>query len=509
MKTIKKIIVVFSALALGACSDFLDLKHESNISADDFNKNAEELYASLVGCYNGMQDALYREWAVTELRSDNTRIYARTSTTAVFDVIRQLDLSTIQPINYLVDEYWVGNYHNIERCNTVIRDYAVVDDENLRAQYKAEAMFIRSYHYFNLVRLFGGVFLVTKPITADEGRRMQRSNPEAIYTQIEKDLEEIVENEMLPESRSNSSELGRVTMPAVKALLAKVYMTRYAVGTASYAKAKPLLEEVIVSVGNPGSAADLTAFADIFDTTKEMNKEIIFAVRYKAGNLGIGSPFGNEFAPANSGTNVINGSGRSYNYPSTSIIDAFNANPGDKRKDVSLAEKYYNAQSKTWVDDDETSQCRFVKKYLSPVETVDDGESDWPVIRVADVLLLYAELINELQGPSDQAVRYVDMVRERAGLEPLGDEQKSNSYFFRTAVREERRLELAFENQRWFDLLRWGVAVQRISEYYNQEYIYSKLPNGYKPTIVDWQTVLPIPLNVMNINPELTQNYGY
>ena len=118
-----------------------------------------------------------------------------------------------------------------------------------------------------------------------------------------------------------------------------------------------------------------------------MNKEIIFAIRYKAGNLGIGSPFGNEFAPANSGTNVINGSGRSYNYPSTSIINAFDANPNDKRKDVSLAEKYYNAQSNTWVDDDETTQCRFVKKYLSPVATVNDGESDWPVIRLADVLL--------------------------------------------------------------------------------------------------------------------------
>ena len=105
MKNIQILIVALAAFALGSCSDFLDLKHESNISADNFNKNTEELYASLVGCYNGMQEALYREWAMTELRSDNTRIYARTSTTAIFDVIRQLDLSTIQPINYLVDEY--------------------------------------------------------------------------------------------------------------------------------------------------------------------------------------------------------------------------------------------------------------------------------------------------------------------------------------------------------------------------------------------------------------------
>lgn len=508
MKTVKIAMMLLAALAMVSCSDFLELKHESNISADDFNRTEDELYTSLVGCYNGMQGALYREWAMTELRSDNTRIYARTSSTSIFDVIRQLDLSTIQPINYLVDEYWAGNYHNIERCNTVLRDYAVVGDEVLRNQYKAEAMFIRAYHYFNLVRLFGGVFLVTEPVTAQEARYMQRSNPDLIYDRIIADLREIVDNAMLPDTREGD-ELGRITMPAAKALLAKVYMTHYAVGTEEYAKARPLLEEVIATVGNPQTAADLVPYADIFDINNEMNREIIFAVRYKAGNLGLGSPFGNEFAPANSGTNVINGSGRSYNYPSTSIIDAFNAEPGDLRKDVSMAEKYYNQQTDMWVDDDETTQCRYVKKYLSPVETVDDGESDWPVIRVGDVLLLYAEIVNELEGPTPEAVNCVNMIRGRAGLQPLSSEKTANSYVFRTAIRNERRLELAFENQRWFDLLRWGIAVDLIGEHYRQEFIYSNLPNDYQPTIVEWQTLLPIPLNVMNINPELTQNYGY
>lgn len=92
---------------------------------------------------------------------------------------------------------------------------------------------------------------------------------------------------------------------------------------------------------------------------------------------------------------------------------------------------------------------------------------------------------------------------------PLSSEKTANSYVFRTAIRNERRLELAFENQRWFDLLRWGIAVDLIGEHYRQEFIYSNLPNDYQPTIVEWQTLLPIPLNVMNINPELTQNYGY
>ena len=170
---------------------------------------------------------------------------------------------------------------------------------------------------------------------------MQRSNPDLIYDRIIADLREIVDNAMLPDTREGD-ELGRITMPAAKALPAKAYMRHYADGTEEYPKARPLPEEVIATVGNPQTAADLVPYADIFDINNEMNREIIFAVRYKAGNLGPGSPFGNQFAPANSGTNVINGSGRSYNYPSTSIIDAFNAEPGDLRKDVSMAEKYYN-----------------------------------------------------------------------------------------------------------------------------------------------------------------------
>lgn len=504
----KYILGVLGVCLVMSCSDFLELKHVSNISSDNFNRNEEELYASLIGCYNGMQGALYREWAVTELRSDNARIYARTSTTSIFDVIRQLDIATIQPINYIVDEYWSGCYHNIERCNIVIRDHANVEDKGTGDEYMSEAMFIRAYHYFNLVRLYGGVFLVTSPLSPEEAKNMDRTTPDKIYDFLISDLNEIITIGALPDVRTGE-ELGRVSMSAVKALLAKVYMTYYEAGSENYMKAKPLLEDVIVAVGNPQSSADLVPFADIFDINNEMNEEIIFAVRYKAGNLGIGSPFANEFAPSGSGSNVVNGSGNSFNYPSTSIIDAFNENPGDLRKDVTLAERYYNEQSGVWVEDDENSQCRYVKKYFSPVVTRFDAENDWPVIRVADVLLLYAELMNEFSGPDQKSIGYVNMIRNRAGLENLAETETADTYSFRQAIRRERRLELAFENQRWFDLLRWDVAVQEMTDHYNSEFIYSQIQNAPIPTIVEWQTLLPIPLNVMNINPELTQNYGY
>ena len=180
IKTIKYILGVLGICLAMSCSDFLELKHVSNISSDDFNRNEEELYASLIGCYNGMQGALYREWAVTELRSDNARIYARTSTTSIFDVIRQLDIATIQPINYIVDEYWSGCYHNIERCNIVIRDHANVKDASIGDEYMSEAMFIRAYHYFNLVRLYGGVFLVTSPLSPEEAKLMRRAEDSAL-----------------------------------------------------------------------------------------------------------------------------------------------------------------------------------------------------------------------------------------------------------------------------------------------------------------------------------------
>lgn len=508
MNKVKIITCVLFAIMLGSCSDFLELKHESNVGADDFNKNTDELFSSLMGCYNGMQGALYREWAVTELRSDNSRISVANTSSALTDEIRQLDISNIQSINELVDEYWIGNYHNISRCNVVLRDFAVVENLDLRDNYKAEALFIRAYHYFNLVRLYGGVSLVTEPITAAEGKDLERSHPDDIYAQIISDLKEIVDNDMLENVRPDA-ELGRVTMLAVKTLLAKVYMTYYEVGSAEYLLAKPLLEGVIAGVGSPQAAADLEPFADIFKIDNEMNKEIIFAVRYKSGNLGIGNRFGNEFAPSGSAAFVINGQGSSWNYPSTSIVNAFNAEAGDLRKEISLADSYQMAGG-VWKDD---HPCRYVKKYINPVTIAFDGEGDWPIIRVADVLLLYAELVNEIDGPTVEAVKYVDMIRDRAGLLPLATDKTSNRNSFRKALRNERRLELAFENHRWFDLLRWDIAVQQMTEHYGEEDVYLDPKWAEQshavPVINEWRTLLPIPLNVTNINPKMTQNFGY
>lgn len=136
------------------------------------------------------------------------------------------------------------------------------------------------------------------------------------------------------------------------------------------------------------------------------------------------------------------------------------------------------------------------------------GESDWPVIRVADIALLYAELTNEISGPSADNLKYLNMVCERAGVSTYTLTDLPSLYDFRKAVRNERRLELAFENQRWFDLLRWGIATQTVNNYLNSELLYTEYSYTVND-IEDWQTFLPIPVSVIDINPEIAQNTGY
>ena len=165
----------------------------------------------------------------------------------------------------------------------------------------------------------------------------------------------------------------------------------------------------------------------------------------------------------------------------------------------------FNTTTQTWVTE---GNCRYCKKYVNPVSTQYDGESDWPVIRVADIALLYAELTNEISGPSTDNLKYLNMVCERAGVSTYTLADLPSLYDFREAVRNERRLELAFENQRWFDLLRWGIATQTVNNYLNSELLYTEYSYTVND-IEDWQTFLPIPVSVIDINPEIAQNTGY
>ena len=511
MKFSKTYLLLASAVMLLSSCD-LDKYPYSEVAADEYVHDDETLNTLVVGCYNGLHDVMYYEWAVTELRSDNTRMHLNNSTSSQSKLVEQLDQGVINAEHAWVSDYWNASYSVIARCNNVLQYLDHASTPENRNMYEGEALFLRSLQYFNLVRLWGPVFKVTEKVPSDEARYMQRSSVDEIYDLIEGDLRHIIEDGLLPETQKDAN-LGRADMVATKALLAKVYATRYEVGEERYREAANLCLEVLRSsrVGNPLSANMMVNYGDIFSTHNEMNPEIIFAVRYIGGNVGLGSPFGNLFAPTNNGANVIVGTSSNYNFPSDNIMAAYDmGNGSDIRRGVNVAESYFNATTGQEV----TRNARHIRKYFNidqstnPISTQFDGDADWPVIRVADIALLYAELINEMSGPGSEALTYLNMIRERAGLAPYSMGEVSSRYDFREALRNERRLELAFENQRWFDLLRWGIARETVNSYIASESFYSDYSYSVNP-IADWQVMLPIPIDVININPNCAQNVGY
>ncbi|MEO5181268.1 RagB/SusD family nutrient uptake outer membrane protein, partial [Bacteroides ovatus] len=162
---------------------------------------------------------------------------------------------------------------------------------------------------FNLVRLFGPTFIVTEELSVAEAMKKDRSSVEATYKQIIDDLQRSVDN--LEGITYDIADLGRVTQAAAQSLLAKVYLT-----LGKYTEAKSLLKAVVDVKGDQLTVS----YSDVFDISKEMNDEIIFAIRYKSGSLGIGSPFANTFAPTKSGANVVTGDGDGRNYPTTEVL---------------------------------------------------------------------------------------------------------------------------------------------------------------------------------------------
>ncbi len=501
MKTIKYLILSLSLLSLGSCN--LDQEFYSDISEEDYVTSDSDVNTLVIGCYNALLSTLDNEYTLTEVRSDNTRMYTANSSSGNNLLLTHLDQAVILSSNDFVTEYWEDCYIGIYRSNKVLEFLDVVEDDDLRAQYEGEARFLRALHYFNLIRLWGPVFLVTSATSADEARNQQRATSAEIYELIEGDLNAIIDGDLLPASMDTDN-LGRATMTAAKSLLAKVYMTRYTVGDNEYnVLAKALLEDVIAAVGSPTSASALVAYADIFDYTNEMNAEIIFAVRYMSGNVGIGSPFGNYFAPVGNDENVLAYTCYNRNRPSDELIALLKTQGDEVRRPIIVQENYYNVTSGLTIYD------TYTPKYITPVTAQSDGDADWPIIRVADILLLYAELLNEIGGPSDTALNYLNMIRERAGITTYTLADLPSLYEFREAVRTERRMELAIENHRWFDMLRWGIAAEALSKHLDSEIFYGDYSPAAVTTVEDWQTILPIPISILDINPDVAQNVGY
>lgn len=477
-----KRIILYSTcvlLLLGSCKKgFLDLAPISDTNTVNFYRSAADMLNAVNAAYASLRDngqygaALY---AVGEVTSDNTEIL---DAQAGID-IGQIDAFTTLTNNGILNTMWNAHYKGILACNAVIdRIPSVQMDETLKARYVAECLFLRSLMYFNMVRTFGDIPLVTKEIVdVQEGYNFTRSPKERVYEQLITDLEQAAST--LPNNYS-SADIGRATAGAARGLLAKIYLTlQNWQEAANQSKA-------VMDLGNYEL---MPSYEAVFNIANKNNVESLFEVQYKKGGYGLGSPFNNAFAPRLSGQLVTTiGPGGGQNHPTAEMATIYE--PGDQRRNASMADGYQ--------DGNQFIAVRYITKYLDPtLFAANDADNNWPVLRYADILLMRAEALNELgYNPNGEAFMLLNRIRERAGLAALSSIELHDQESFRTALEHERRVELAFENHRWFDLVRTGRALEVLRA------------KGLR--IQDHQLLFPVPQVQIDINPDLiTQNPDY
>lgn len=461
----KKILVLASlaTLLMTSCGDsFFDLEPASSVTIDKVYKTASDYNVAVIGCYAKLQSQVNFYTECCEYRSDNLSLGAPTAGTQDrYDI----DHFTEKPSNGILSSYWANFNNNIYRCNLLLDQIDGANfAENLKKQYKGEAMFIRALNYFNMYRIWGGVPATKHVVSAAEALKVARYSDEQMFDLIAGDLKEIVDNNYLPETYS-SADMGRATSGAAKALLGKVYLTFH-----KWTEAKDILSQLI------GKYQLVSPIAQVFNVDNKNNNEIIFAVHFNKEIEGEGHSYWYNLTNASDDTNQT-----------SSLLNTFPT--GDARKDlityvqveknVRLMNKFYDTKSPTF-------------------KTVGN---DQILLRYADVLLMYAEALNEIQYDASEgslALKYLNAVRQRAGISNLTAKQLPTQEKFRKGILVERQREFPYEGQRWFDLVRMGFAKSVMAE------------NGVE--IKDYQLLFPIPqqeIEKVGDKSILWQNPGY
>lgn len=463
MKKVNYIFFLVASLLWTSCTDsFFDMEPSSSVVTDKVYKTASDFNVAVVGCYSKLQSQVNFYTECCEYRSDNLNLSAPTAGTQDrYDI----DHFSEKPSNGILDDYWANFNNNVYRCNLVLDKIDGVEfDEGLKKQYKAEAMFIRALTYFNMYRIWGGVPTTRTVVTVEEALKTRRSTDEEMFNFIAGDLKAIVDDNMLPESYTGE-DVGRATLGAAKALLGKVYLTFH-----KWEEARDVLSQLL------GKYELVQPIESVFDVNNKMNREIIFAVRFNK---------------------EVEGEGHSYWFNITNLTD-------DTNQSAALLNCYENGDARkaliTYVSA-ATNVCLMPKFMDTKSSTYNVVGNDQILLRYADVMLMYAEALNEIgydASASSVALKQLNDVRERAGLDKLTAADVTNQADFRKAILDERQREFPYEGHRWFDLVRMGYAKEAMRA------------EGFD--IQDYQLLFPIPQNEIEKigNSEiLWQNPGY
>lgn len=469
MKILKYIFVLaISSLAFISCEERLDLAPITQKASNSFYSSEAELESAVAGVYAQLQNGgLYGLdlIGVGEIPGEDSFEEIAANDGGRFG---QLDDFSTNPGNDLVGDIWRESYEGIQRINVVLNritdiEYNNSSDKSVRI---AEMQFLRALLYFNLVRLYGDVPLVLEETANPSDFFGQgRSSASEVYAQIETDLNAAISGLQVAKVS------GRPAKGAAQALLGDVKMNQ-----GRYSEAVADLAAVV----NSGQYELAPSTSEIFGVANEGNKEVVFEVQFASGVNGNaeGSPAASQFRPSGTTANA-----KGHNLPSSDFVNSFEA--GDSRKNDFVG------------IDSAANPFYFSLKYEVSATGVNDGGTDYYVIRYADVLLKYAEALNE-SGSSSDAIPYINTVRNRAGL---SNTPASTQAEVRAAIQMERRYEFIGEGHRWFDLKRYGTAVQTMNAWFAE--------NGKNVTIDESKLVLPVPQSQVDTDPEIKQNAGY
>lgn len=490
--------ILISCILLSGCKKILEPEIKGQAALDDVVTTqsgiitvTNGMYTPLIGLYNGPMQRL------TDLASDDGWTWRNEL---------EPDLFIATPTFLHTQSAWVGYFNGIGRANVILSNADQVKDylsDDIKKSVKGQARFMRAFYYFNLVRLFGSVPLIVNQIKMISDAELPRSPVPEVYTQIKNDLDSAIA--LLASSYNNSFglERGRPTSYSASALKTLVHLE---------------LEEwdavISASTRITGQGNLLTSYASNFNGTTENGAGSFFEVQYSGTNPSTSGTISSFYAPTNySGSALIlptddslkgKGGGPS---SGNSLVQAFET--GDLRKSIIVAT--YGLPN--FVDAARPNgSLFFVSKYYNTAEAV--GRSSWnfPLIRYAEIVLAKAEALNE-KGyvATGEAFSLLNQVRVRAGLTPLTFVNLPNQAEFRQALRRERRIELAFECKRYFDLNRWGILENAIQPQLNALSLKFPSQRTIKHPVTGKQYYLyPIPASEFVNNSKLgNQNPGY
>lgn len=495
MKRNIQIIILFSLLSLTMVSctkDWLEVKPKGTTLEDNFYQNATEAFQGLVAAYDPLGWEVVKDYSskIGLLNTASDDCWAGGGAFGDRATWEAWNTYTLEPALGPQDDFWGRNFAGVSRANTLLAKIdAVPMNEALKARFKAEAKFLRAYYYFDLVRLFKNIPLLTEPLSPSQFYNVEQVSPDLVYAQIENDL-----NAAIPDLPLTvvDAERGRITKGAAQSLLGKVILFQNKENR--MLEAANLFEQVHLSM----VYELLPKYGDIFKYDNKFNKESIFEITHTTAAVGYWGPW----PPAGEGHIFTQMCGpRAFVGPTYSPgwgfnpirLDLVNRLKTDPRYRTTVAN--IDSLEKAGVATYEKGYQNtgyFIQKWAPLKAFLSTGNGDpvlmWPTnyieIRLADVYLMAAEAFVR-GGDASKAQFFLDRVRQRVGL-PSVPANLDNIY-------EERRLELATEGHRFFDLVRTGRAASVLA---------------FKGFVANKHEILPIPLGELN-NTKLKQNPNY